>query len=182
MELASNIRLRIGKSLLKKKALKVCRKVSYNGFDRVRRIAVVWDASNSNEFNNLSKFHQKMNDRNIEVKVLGYFPGKNMPDQYTAIRYLTCLRRNDVNFFYIPNSGESDHFINDRFDILIDMNFENLLPLKYLSSMSQAAFKIGLSEDEKNNDIFDMMMEMKKPVDAGDFLEQTMYYLEMIKS
>ncbi|HEX2921937.1 MAG TPA: hypothetical protein VHO50_12315 [Bacteroidales bacterium] len=180
MELARNIRLKIGNSLLNKKVGKASRKATFEGIESVRRIGIVWDATQVDEFKNLSRFCQKMSERNVDVKVLGYFPGKNLPDQYTAIRYLSCIRREEVNFFYLPVSPESESFIKDRFDILIDMNFKDLVPLKYMVYLSNAAFKIGLFESENDGKIFDLMMDMKKPVDVGIFLDQTLHYLEMI--
>ena len=46
---------------------------------------------------------------------------------------------------------------------------------------SNAAFKVGLSEPESNNYPFDLMMEIKKPVDIDNYLNQIIHYLEMIK-
>ena len=84
----------------------------------------------------MSRFYQKMHDRNIDVKIIGYYPGKELPDQYTALRYLSCIRKKEINMFYIPVSTETDVFINTRFDILIDINFEKLFPLRYITSLS----------------------------------------------
>ncbi len=180
MELGQSIRMKIGSSLLKKKLQKKNRKVFYSDIDQVKKIGIVWDATQVNEFNCLSKFYQKMHDRNIDVNIIGYFPGKILPDQYTAIRYLTCIRREELNFFYHPISSESDTFINKKFDILIDINFTNLLTLKYLSSLSNAAFKVGLFDNEKSETPFDLMMELSNPPNVENYLEQTLHYLEMI--
>lgn len=180
MELARNIRVKIGNSLLRKKILKTSRKVSYQGIGHVRRIGIVWDATRVNDFINLSRFYQKMNERNIEVTILGYFPEKNLPDQYTAIKFLNCIRRDEINFFYLPVSPESESFIRDRFDVLIDINFTGIFPLRCLSSLSNAAFKIGLFDSRNDGIIFDMMMDIKKPVETNYYLEQIMLYLEMI--
>jgi hypothetical protein len=182
MELAKNIRQKIGNTILRKKLEKTRRKVCYTNIDSVKKIGIVWDASEVGDFSSLSRFCQKMSERNIEVKILGYYPGKNLPDQYTAIRYLSCMRREEMNFFYLPLSSESDSFIKNRFDILLDINFKCLLPLKYISSLSEAALKVGLFEDEKNGTVFDLMIDMKKPVNLEEYLGQTVHYLEMIHS
>jgi hypothetical protein len=180
MELFKTTRLRIGKSVLKKKLARTRRKVSYSGFGQVKKIGIVWDASNPGEFAGLSRFCQKMNERNIDVRIIGYFNGKNLPDKYTAVRYLTCIRKHEINFFYLPVSHEATDFINSRFDIMIDINFKRLLPLKYISSLSSALFKVGLFEADSGETPFDLMMELKSPVDVDNFLTQTLQYLEMI--
>lgn len=181
MEFGKNIRFKIGNSILRKRMDDKNRKVCYSNINQVRKIGIVWDASRISDFVYLSKFCQKMNERNIEVKILGYYAGKNLPDQYTAIRFLTCLRREELSFFYHPVSSESESFIKNRFDILIDINTDNVLPLKYISALSEAALKVGIFETGKD-DLFDLMIELNKPVDVSTYLDQTVHYLEMIHS
>ncbi len=182
MELFREFRLKMGNSILAKKLEKARRKVSYTDINRIKSIGVVWDASNTGEFAILSGFHQKMNERGISLTILGYYPEKELPDQYTALRYLTCLRKKEMSYFYLPVSPEADKFINTKFDILIDINFEKVFPLLYVSSLSAATFKVGLFEKESGNSAFDLMMELKKPVNVDEYLTNVIHYLEMIKS
>lgn len=182
MELFKNVRLKIGKRILDKKLSKTKRSVSYSNISHVKKIGIVWDASLPEDFATLSRFHLKMSERNIEVKILGYFPGKELPDQYTAIRYLTCLRKQEINFFYQPVSSESDTFMNTGFDVLIDINFKKIFPLQFITSLSRAGLKAGLFDSETTEYPFDLMMEMKKPVNIDDYLSQIVQYLEIINS
>jgi hypothetical protein len=178
----TDTRLHFGNLVLAKKASRFTRKPYYRNFFNVRNIGIVWDASKIQEFPVLSRFHQKMHDRNIDVTVIGYYPGKELPDQYTAIRFLTCLRKEEVNFFYLPVSAEADKFTGIRFDILIDINFDNIFPLACVTVLSKAGFKVGLLDTKRNSDIFDLMMELKKPVNVEEYLTQVILYLEMINS
>jgi hypothetical protein len=182
MELFKNVRLKIGKRMLSNKLSRTKRKVFYSNISLVKNIGIVWDASKPEEFQALSRFHQKMNERSIEIDILGYFPGKELPNQYTAIRYLTCLRKKDINFFYHPLSNDSSKFMSKKFDILIDINFKNLFPLQYISTMSDANLKTGLYDSESTELPFDLMMEIKKPVDIDIYLDLIMHYLEIINS
>jgi hypothetical protein len=182
MELMKNVRLKIGNSILEKKLDKISRKVCYTNIDQVKKIGIVWDASYVNDFTCLSKFYQRMNERNIEVRIIGYFPGNKLPDEYTALRYMNCFRRNEVSFFYLPSSSECESFIREHFDVLIDLNFKNSLPLKYITSLSNAGLKVGLFESEKNGRNYDLMMDLSKPVNVDMYLDQVLLYLEMINS
>lgn len=182
MELLENIRFKIGNLILSKRIANTRRKVFYSNIGQIKKIGVVWDASKTQDFSSLSKFYQRMHERNIDVKVLGYYPGKELPNQYTAIRYLSCIRRKEVNLFYVPVSTETDVFINTKFDVLIDINFEKLFPLFYITSMSSASFKVGLFDPQSGESTFDLMIELKKPVRIENYLEQVIHYLEMIKS
>jgi len=182
MDLFESTRLKIGSSIFSKSIVKANRKVSYPGMSQIKKIGVIWDASRTVEFSSLSKFHQRMQERDIDVKIFGYYQGKELPDQYTAIRFLTCMRRKDLNFFYIPASTEADVFMGTKFDILIDVNFDRLFPLQYITRLSAASFKVGLFNSETDSSTFDLMMEIRKPVKVDDYLTQVIHYLEMINS
>lgn len=182
MELFGKARLEIGNSILSKRIAKVRRKVHYSNISQVKSIGIVWDALKTQDFPCLSKFHQKMHERNIEVKIIGYYPGKELPDQYTALRYLSCIRKSEINFFNIPVSTETNYFIKNRFDVLIDINFENKFPLYYIASLSVSSFKVGLFDSVRGSSNFDLMIELKKPVMVENYLNEIIHYLEMINS
>ncbi|MCU0472430.1 MAG: hypothetical protein MUC93_03545 [Bacteroidales bacterium] len=182
MELFEDTRLKIGYSILSKKSVRVKRKVFYSNISLVKTIGIVWDSAKTEDFSSLSRFYQKMHDRNIDVKIIGYYPGKELPDQYTALRYLSCIRKKETNMFYIPVSTETDVFIKTRFDILIDINFGKLFTLWYITSLSSASFKVGLFDPESDSSNFDLMMEIKKPVQVENYLTQVIHYLEMINA
>jgi len=182
MKLFGSIRLKIGESILRNKVASKKRKISYSNIGQVKNIGIVWDASRMEDFACLSRFVQKMNDNKTEVRLLGYFPGKNLPVQYTAVRYLSIIKEEELNTFFLPVSGEANNFITRHFDILIDMNFKNLLPLRYLTSLSDAALKVGLFDAGSKNPYFDLMMEIKNPVNVENYLDQIIHYLGMINS
>lgn len=182
MELFRVIRLNIGKIILSRRSVKVRRKVSYSNINNIKSIGIVWDASVPKDFGVLTEFYHKMNERNINLIILGYYPGKELPNQYTALRYFSCIRKKELSYFYIPKSEEAEIFINEMFDVVIDINFEKLFPLTYISTLSRAGFKVGLSDSEFNCNTFDLMIELKKPVSLSDYLTNVIHYLEMINS
>ena len=182
MELLKDIRLKIGASILRKKVVKNKRRMVYKNFNLVKSIGIVWDASNKEEFQALAKFHQQMQERNIDAQIIGYYNEKNLPDRYTAIRYLSCIRKHEVNLFHIPKSDDAQTFINKKFDVLIDINFNKLFTLRYITILSNALFKVGLSETEYQSVPFDLIMEIKKPVSIDNYLKQIVQYLEMMNS
>ena len=182
MELLRNLRLMAGRSRLSGKMTRISRKVHLLNFYHVKSIGIVWDASRPEDFPILSRFHQKMAEQNKDVKIFGYFPGKELPDKYTAIRYFTCSKKDEVNFLYCPVHPDTESFINTEFDILIDLNFRNHFPLVYITSLSRAGLKVGLAGLKPETSPFDLMISMKNPVNIEGYLDQIIYYLEMINS
>lgn len=172
----------MGDNILRSKAARVVRKKHYTNICEVKNIGIVWDASKTDEFPLLTKFYQRMAESKTDVSILGYYSGKSLPNQYTAVRYLSILKREELNMFYHPVSGESNSFVNKPFDVLIDINFNKLQPLHYISSMSNASLKVGLFESKSKNTPFDLMMDLKNPVNIEDYLNHVVHYLGMINS
>jgi len=183
MELLGEFRQKVGIYILERKGSRSKRKVQYSNIESIKKIGIVWDASNNEEFSSLTKFHYKMNEKNVKVKILGYYAGKDLPNNLTAIKFFSCIRKPELDFFYKPvSSVEAATFIKTRFDVLIDINFDRKFPLYYVSTLSTANFKVGLWDSKTSNSIFDLMIEMKRPFRIDNYLDQVMHYLEMIKS
>ncbi|TFG44300.1 MAG: hypothetical protein E4H43_00535 [Bacteroidia bacterium] len=182
MEILRNLRITAGNYRLSGKLARIPRKAYFLNFYHIKSIGIVWDASKSEDFAILTRFQQKMTKQNKEVSILGYFPGKEFPDKYTAIRYFTCIKRKEVNFFYCPVHPDTESFIKKKFDVLIDINFRNHFPLFYITSLSQAGLKVGLAGLKPEASPFDLMISMKNPVNIERYLDQVVYYLDMIKS
>jgi hypothetical protein len=180
MKLFGKFRLNMGNRLLRKKIDTNRRTVSYSNIDNVRNIGVVWDASDPKEFKNISAFYTKMGQRGINVKVIGFCDQKVLPGEFTAIHYFTCLKRDDLNFFFKPLTPESETFIDEKFDVLIDINFKNVFPLRYITSMSRGSIKVGLYR-EGDSAPFDLMIDQREPT-VEEYLEQVIHYLEMINN
>jgi len=180
MKLFGKTRLKLGNRSLRKKVSMITRTVSYSGFDNVRSIGVVWDTNNPNDFKSIAAFHSKMGQRGIKVKVIGYSEMKVLPSEFTAIQYFTCLRKEDIDYLFRPISPESEAFINENFDVLIDINFKKVFPLFYISSMSRGGIKAGLLGND-NSLTFDLMIEKENP-SVGEYLDYIVQYLEMINN
>lgn len=176
-----NLRLSLGRQMLVKKIAGLKRSRFRGNISSAKKIGIIWDASNPDEFGVLTQFHQKMAERNIDVHILGYYPAKEIPDRITAIRYLTCLKQPDLDLFYRPIPPEAVSFMKTPFEILIDVNFKALFPLQYISCLSSAGLKVGIFENGYYNSPFDFMIEMK-PGDLSGFLTQATHYLELINT
>lgn len=171
----------MGRNLLLRKSLKQKRKTRYSSFSYVRSIGLVWDASDTSGFKVISEFHRKMQERKISVSVLGYFPGRELPGTYTAVSYLTCLKRDDLGFTYLPVATDAESFVRKDHDVLIDLNFKKILPLQYISYLSKSHFKVGIKDPDGDpvSSPFDLMLEIRQH-DIKAFLDEAVRYLEMI--
>ena len=182
MDFFRNFRLSRGRTVLRGKFSRLRRTRFRGNILSARKIGLVWDASNPDEFQVLSQFHQKLAERDIELSILGFYPGKEIPDKITAIRYLTCLKQEDINYTYRPVAAEATKFMNIPFDILIDANFRGIFPLEYISALSMAGLKVGLFSVSADQQVFDVMIDTGGVSDLNNYLDQVVHYLELINT
>ena len=181
MELFRNARIFAGNYMLAKKTLKLKRARRFVNISEAKHLGIAWDITDPDDLPAISDFILRMSERGIKVDVLGFFVGKELPDKLTAIRYLTCLKREDFSFWYTPISSEANRFIEKKFDILIEICFRDSLPLRYVSTLSGATFKVGPGfNGDKIRKHNDLLIEGEKRPDVREYLKQTVIYLEMI--
>ncbi|MGM0527069.1 MAG: DUF6913 domain-containing protein [Bacteroidota bacterium] len=181
MEIFNGIRLLGGRLVLNQRLKNMRRYKKFNNLHNSHKIGIVWDGSNTEDFGAITEFYQEMQKINIQVDIVCYYPKAVLPDEYTAIRYLTCIKKSDLNFFFVPQSDDIDEFINTPYEILIDINSNDYFPVKYITALSRAEFKVG-DESSTYRDKLDMTISITKKHDAAYYLQQIKYYLEMINT
>jgi hypothetical protein len=181
MELFRSLRVRTGRNILKKKALKVKRKRGFVNLAEVRTIGVVWDITQTDDLAPISDFILRMNERGIKVDALAVFQGKLLPDKLTALRYINCLKREDLSFFYTPNTSDTEKFMQTSYDLLIEITFRDCLPVQYISTLTPATCRVSTDTGKPvQRDYADIMIGTGMGCDVKEYLNQTVKYLEII--
>lgn len=181
MELFKGMRLFTGRWLLKRRQRKVRRNKQFNNLGNSHKIGLVWDGSNTADFKSIASFYNDMLKINIQTDIICYYPDKVLPDEYTAIRYLKCVKKSDLNLWYIPQSPDIDEFINTPYEILIDINDNNYFPAEYMTVLSRAEFKVG-PDCSPYRDKLDMTIKIEDKYETAYYIEQVKYYLDMINT
>lgn len=181
MELFRSLRISAGYNVLKKRAIKVRRNRDFVNLSTAQTIGIVWDITNEDDLPPISDFILQMNERGIKVEVIAIFQGKLLPDKLTALRYITCLKREDLSYFYLPKTPESEKFIKAPFDLLIEITSRNFLPIRYITSLNPARCKVSsISGNTADRDYADIIIDGGKGIETKEYLKQVVAYLELI--
>jgi len=135
-----------------------------------RNIGLVFnlpDQSVLDEVLNLKKYFES---NNISVVALGFFPGKEIPQYFTMHNRVSVFDKNQVNWYGKPESAVVDSFTSTEFDILIDLNFEETMPMRWISSLSRAKFRVGALNYYNNP--FDLIVTVDKSKGLNYLCEQ----------
>lgn len=135
-----------------------------------RTIGIVFylqEQSVLDEVINLKAYFESIN---ISVQVLGYFQGKETPQYFTMHNRVNVFDNNQVNWYGKPDSPLIESFVTNEFDILIDLNFEEIMPMRWISSLSRAKFRVGALNYYNNP--FDLIITVDKSKGLNYLCEQ----------
>jgi hypothetical protein len=179
MSLIQNIKDAFGNYFLSMERKSVHRNKKFMNMEEAKTIGIVFDATDKEDFELVKKYVLYLKEMKKKVKAIGFFNQKESPPMAFSKLEYDFFSLKDLSWNNIPNSVYVKNFIADEYDILLDLNLNDLFPLRYISSLSKARFKAG-KKSEKNNSIFDMMIEMEKGKDLKFYLKNIDTYLFVI--
>lgn len=174
-----SLRLKIANMLLRNKCAKLKRQKELFDFASATYVGVVCSTEDEISTGHLKDFLHYLSQRNIKYYVLGYFNGKNIPENFLYWKGMEFITHNDLNFFFIPNTPTVDKFIREPFDLLINCSIDNFFPIEYIAQLSLAKCKVGIWHDD--NTCYDLMIDISKKKTVEYFLENLKLYLSDLR-
>ncbi len=145
---------------------------------QAKKVALVFDAEDLDsvkEVKVLLKYFLKLN---IDAYVLGFVNNRKKENNFISTLHINYFNFKDVSFFGIPNNLKTNSFLRNKFDLLINLSLKNSFPTKYISLMSKAQLKIGMSYNNNEMD-YDLIFKLKIK-SLNYFIENIIHYLEII--
>jgi len=156
---------------LKKKLINIFRKKSLSkrpkrlnkrsiNLNEIKTAGILFDATHLISYDVVKNFLKLLNEKHIEVSVIGFINSKYLIDHYLYRKGFIFLTKKDINWYGKPDLSIVKSFIDKEFDVLFDLTLDDCFPLKYISIMSRARFKVGKFSD--SNDYLDFMIDINK--------------------
>ena len=177
----ANIKETIANLYLRYKLMRVIKNKTPNkfSFDNAKTIAILFDSTDKSDYELMKKYVSYLREYHKKVKVIGFYNVKEVPDfAYSKLEY-DFFSIKSLNLIGKPKPLFVEQFIEEEFDLLIDLNLNNRFPLKYISSLSKAQFKVG-NYSKKNTSMYDLMIDISKTPNLKYFMQQVDVYLAMI--
>ncbi len=143
MQLLENIKTEIGKLILNKSFTKRVAMRVMPDFARMQSVAILYDASNKQQEEEVAHFAAFLRDQGKKVMMMGFVNEKNLPYQKKFHISSQFFWKEYLNFFNLPDKIKLSGFINEEYDLLINLYTAYSLPLLALSSYSNASYRIG---------------------------------------
>jgi hypothetical protein len=187
MSFLEQIRSKVGQYFLKKGISSLKRNKKLVNINSAASIGILFELTDDSVYYSLQKYLQKFQEKKIKVKALGFASNKHVTNHFLPVLAFDFFDSKQISWFYIPKAVCVQDFIENDFDICINIASENVFALKYIAGLSKARLKVGAYNKDiqgiKYNElavIYDIMLAAEENHDQIVFLDQIHEYLTIL--
>lgn len=145
-------------------------------FEKATKFAILFYATNEAEMNAVNDLIAFLWEHKKSTLLIGATSGFPVTkSRYTNMNF-TQLKEEEYDWRNIPVGYRIMNFLDNNFDILIDMSQEDYMPLTYLLALSKAKIKVG-RYDRNSHGLYHFMLDTWQKPDIYNFTEQVRQYL-----
>ena len=147
--------------------------------DVAHYIGIVYNATNPEDYKLLKQFVEHFKDMGKRVMALGYIDDKDPKNHLNTRLDFRFFTKKDLNWVLKPEGLEVNNFLDEPFDILLDLSVDYSHPIKYICGLSKAVFKVG-PQDKYSALYYDMILDPGYNRTLENFIKNTDVYIKMI--
>lgn len=158
-------------SSLNKRVKSLKRNKTVHNLTTARSIGIVFQAKTRDDLLPVKSLMERFMKQNINVRAMGYHGAKEVPALLQNEAYpMELFCKNETNWYHQPTSEKVLRFAREELDILIDLSFDEVLSLRWLTTLSMAKFKVGALNYHQNP--FDLILTIDKKNGLSYLCEQ----------
>ncbi len=143
-----------------------------------KSIGILWNPLDPEGSETYESVRQIVSGRGIQSFGIAYIQSKKEKEMLATISHSWLLSNSDVNICGKPKSEDGIRFIQQEFDILIDLSLQKCIELQSILIHAAAKFKIGWKSDDSN--IYDLEIDVSANPNCRFLMEQIIHYLEKL--
>lgn len=181
MKFLNDIKCMLGERKLKRKE-ESKRKPAVANFGRAKSVGILYREKGEGFFILVKQYvkYLKAEQGIRDVLALCYIDDhKAVPHYHLHRLRFDYFTDKELNFFMEPVCEQVNKFIANDFDILIDLEKDPSLPMRFVLQASQARFKVGYYAEEYEY-LYDMMLKTGEQATFDQYIQQVNHYLNII--
>jgi hypothetical protein len=153
--------------------------VVFPSYANIRKVFILFESDVLERNSQIKQLVRELQADGKTVTAWGFVDKKQVNS--AILRDYRILGRQDVNLMGKPKDYELQDLRSEHFDLLISLNMNNIMPLRYLSLFADADFRVGMVTNEpyENNFMIAVPDDQKNLVYLFD---QLMLYLRKINA
>jgi hypothetical protein len=145
--------------------------------ETARTIGLLFDATTDKTRREVLGYAQILEKKGKKVRLLGYFDTPQPPAPTPDFAFFF---KKETAWTGLPRSEKAAQFAQEKLDLLLALNPDDLPPLTWLAAQSAAAMKVGYATEQPH----DLDVQVETPPEKGirHFAEQLELYLGKIRA
>jgi hypothetical protein len=141
-------------------------------------VGILWNPTDEESIETYESLRKILNEKDIKSFGMAYISSRRGKETLSTVSNSWILDRSDVTFFGRPKRGDGIHFVQQEFDILIDLSISKSIALQYILVHSAAKFKVGWMAADPN--LYDLEIDVNANPRCRFLMEQIVFYLEKL--
>ena len=139
-----------------------------------RNVGILWNPVDEGSTETYELLRKTLKERGIATMAVGHINTRKAEQQLSMISHSGFSNNSNVSFSGKPLTGPGIQFMQEPFDILIDLSIKKVLALEYLLVHSEAKFKVGWESNGIN--YYDLNIDVSKQPDCRYLMEQIIFF------
>jgi len=173
------LRKRIGLHFLQRELEGLKRETNSISLNEAKRIGVLFTGEDDATLRAVGKFIDQLRKEGRSVRSLGFVPREKVAATLRTASSLEFFTQEDLNWYFRPQSRHAMSFVEEPFDLLIDLRMKRRMPIPYMVALSMAKFKVGCYHEDDDG-LHDLMIRVEDGMDMDELIDHLRHYLEMV--
>ena len=143
-----------------------------------KSVGILWHPADEGSIETYELLRKLLQTKGIKSTGIAFIDSNREMETLATVTHSGFLHRRNVRWFGCPQTSDGMQFIQDPFDILIDLSIVKTIALQYILVHSQATFKVGWQGAEQN--YYDLNIDVSEKPQCRYLMEQVVFYLENI--
>lgn len=154
------------------------------GLSQAKSIGIYTEYKNDKQFQQIQFFIDSLRQKGVFVDCLLYVDAKIKPEILSENSHLCVFTRCDLHFSRIPKIEKLDcykRFINQDFNLLLDLSLDFNHQDVYIMAASKASFKVGKNVNPWSEKVNDLSFSFPSDTSLNEYIDLIMKYIENFK-
>jgi hypothetical protein len=143
MKWLNNIKVFAGERILNNQLRDIKRTPEVCTLKDAESIGIIYNDTEYVSFEIIRNLVKDLTQESKKIMVLGYVDSKDLIDNYLYRKGFDFFSKNELNWYFKPVSPLVDAFVQEPFDLLINLSLDDHYPIRYITSLSTPRFKTG---------------------------------------
>ncbi len=180
LQVLDNIKTTIGSIFLRRNMSRSDERHNRLPFDQMQEIGIVYNAGDKTDEAAVQTFANELRDQGKKVFLLGYVHLKHLPHSKKIHITSEFFWKEKLSFFNLPDPARIGRFLDIRFDVLMNLYFDELLPLKGVAALSKARYRVGANVKDAVR-LYDCVLDTGSNHDVYNLAKQMEHYLKVMR-